>query len=775
MKLLAPWGISALTALLGTWNVRAAVPPEPLPYAVPAKLPDAAEALSPAAVHVGGWLGNRIEANTRNRLAKMDVEPLLAGFRQKPGVHPWIGEHLGKWMHAGTLAWANSNDAPLRAKLDYAVAELIKAQEADGYLGTYPADKRFGLYAGADWDVWSHKYCLLGLLTYYQYTGNAAALAAAKKAGDLLVKTFPAQRSILAAGTHMGMAATSVLEPMVLLYRCTGDRRYLEFCQYLVKSWSEPDGPKLLESLGAGKGVNETANGKAYEMLSNLVGLCELARVTGEAALLKPVIHAWEDIVTNRRYLTGSASQAEHFRSDHHLPNQMGANVSETCVTTTWIQLNQQLLRLTGEARFGAELERTFYNHLAAAQRPDGAEWCYFTSLEGTKPYGPGINCCVSSGPRGMALAAQQVCLRTRAGTNDVLLVNLLDPSRVVIDLGGEAVTVEHQSGFPRTGGSLFTFFMDRPATFGFKVRAAAWTGPMSAKLNGKPVKLAPQAGWLELPARRWQNGDKLTLGYTIGARVVAGEHGNSGRSALEWGPFVLALDTQRNAGLGAPGNAVLLTGSKPAARLLPGDDLRWSVPVQTARAASPMKAVLVPFADAGRDGGRYAVWLRQPGSPLSQNESLLAEGNESRSRAGNRAGSINDGNPATFVVTFDGEAAAEDWYAVKLAAPWKLKRVAFTHGQTFHDGGWFDTRTGKPRIQVIRRGGKDWVTVGELAAYPATTATDSAGLKDGQRFVVELTEPSKVMAVRVIGTPAAGDNPAQAFSSCGELEALGD
>ena len=51
-------------------------------------------------------------------------------------------------------------------------AELIGTQEPDGYLGTYAPEQRFGLYKGADWDVWSHKYNLLGLLTYYQYTGN---------------------------------------------------------------------------------------------------------------------------------------------------------------------------------------------------------------------------------------------------------------------------------------------------------------------------------------------------------------------------------------------------------------------------------------------------------------------------------------------------------------------------------------------------------------------------------------------------------------------------
>ena len=220
-----------LAALAGCWPAVAlpAGPIEPLPYAVPARLPDVAEVLSPSAVHLDGWLGHRVEINAKNRLLTIDAEPLLAGYRKRPGSHPWIGEHVGKWMHAATLAWAYTGDPALREKLDRVAAALIRAQEPDGYLGTYLPQQRFGLFPGADWDVWSHKYNLLGLLTYYQYTGNEAALTACRKMGDLLIATFPTKKSILAAGTHRGMAATSVLEPIVLLYRASGDERYLQF------------------------------------------------------------------------------------------------------------------------------------------------------------------------------------------------------------------------------------------------------------------------------------------------------------------------------------------------------------------------------------------------------------------------------------------------------------------------------------------------------------------------------------------------------------------
>ena len=156
---------------------------EPLPAKVPPRVADALEILSPAAVHIDGWIGRRIDVNAHERLLSIDTEPLLAGYRHRPGSHPWIGEHVGKWMHAATLAWAYTGDPRLREKLDHVAAGLVRCQEADGYLGTYVPDKRFGLYPGNDWDVWSHKYNLIGLLTYYQYTGDPAALTGLSQNG----------------------------------------------------------------------------------------------------------------------------------------------------------------------------------------------------------------------------------------------------------------------------------------------------------------------------------------------------------------------------------------------------------------------------------------------------------------------------------------------------------------------------------------------------------------------------------------------------------------
>src|SRR5262249_13663887 len=128
---------------------------EPVGLAVPgtARVKDAMTLPAPKETRLGGLLGERFGRSEKNRLLHVDEDELLAGFRHRPGKQAWIGEHVGKWLHAASLAYANTGDPKLHEKLDRVASELMKTQEPDGYLGTYVPAQRFGLYPNADWDV----------------------------------------------------------------------------------------------------------------------------------------------------------------------------------------------------------------------------------------------------------------------------------------------------------------------------------------------------------------------------------------------------------------------------------------------------------------------------------------------------------------------------------------------------------------------------------------------------------------------------------------------
>jgi|CXWL01.1.fsa_nt_gi DUF1680 family protein len=600
-RFLLPAGLSSALAFGATSAL-------PVPDQVAPLLPDVVRPLDPGLVHVDGWLGGRIDANVAHRLAVVDTVPLLAGFKQKPGSHPWIGEHIGKWLHAATLAWAYTGDEALRRKLEEVVAELIAAQEPDGYLGTYLPDHRFHRPAdqkwfeeNADWDVWSHKYDLIGLLTYYRYTGFAPALQAARRIGDLLIAAFPARRSINAAGTHMGMAATSVLEPVILLYRLTGDGRYLAFARYIVGAYDEAGGAAIVHSLLIGKDVSRTANAKAYEMLSNLVGLCEYARATGDRTVLTAVTNGWADIVANRLYLTGTTSAYEHFAADHELPNGNEAHVGETCATVTWIQLNLQLLRLTGEPAYADQMERSLYNHLTAAQQPDGADWCYFTALEGVKKYDQYVTCCHSSGPRGLALAPTFAFLQT----DGALCVNTFESARAKFTVNGTDLELVQESAFPHAGRAKLVIHAPHAVRFALRFRVPEWAAPLRIGDRSYP------AGWAEIPEREWRDGDLLDVTFTLQGRTIRGEYTNFARTACAWGPFVLAADATKNGKLSALPELRLERGIAPVPAASAGPALRFAAKVRGPWDETPRELIMQPFADTGGAGEQYRIWFR--------------------------------------------------------------------------------------------------------------------------------------------------------------------
>jgi DUF1680 family protein len=591
-------------------STAAAQPVAVVSETVPGVVKDAQTATFPAAIHLDGFLGARLDANVTNRLAKIDEERLLEGFRKRPGRQAWDGEHVGKWLHAATLAWTYTQDGALRAKLDRVVAELGRCQLEDGYLGTYLPEQRW-----TEWDVWAHKYDMLGLLTYYRATGNTNALAISRRCADLLCRTFgtnTGQRDILKAGWHMGMAPTSVLEPMVLLHRLTGEQKYHDFCRYILASWETAAGPKIISTLLSAKRVDKAGNAKAYEMLSCLNGALELYRTTGEKQLLDAALIAWQDIVDKRLYLTGTASHHEHFHNDYELPNG-NADVGETCVTVTWIQFNAQLLRLTGEARFAEELERTVYNQLLGAQKSDGSAWGYYVQLEGKKPYSAELSghCCLSSGPRGLALVP------TFAATTDPegVVINLLGGGTSQLRLlDGKPVRVEVVSQYPADGEVQVKLRMEQKSTFSLKVRVPAWSRNATLAVKGQPDGTSMHPGQYVALRREWQDGDTITLTMPMALRAIAGIHGNRGKVAFARGPLILAADEALNPDAPIGSFAIPATElDRPTGRLIGshgGSTRATRTPHSPGSVNEVFTLQLVSFAEAGTTLAPYQVWL---------------------------------------------------------------------------------------------------------------------------------------------------------------------
>ena len=170
-----------------------------------------------------------MNACIRQRVMSEDELSLVAPFKQRDEKELWQSEFWGKWTLGAVGSYRYNRDPELLAKITRGVQAILATQSPDGYIGNYAPDAQLG-----GWDVWGRKYTMLGLLAYYDLTGDKKSLEGAVKLADHLLTQIPAQKSIVRAGYYRGMPPSSVLVPMVMLYNRTMDSRYLDFAKYIV-------------------------------------------------------------------------------------------------------------------------------------------------------------------------------------------------------------------------------------------------------------------------------------------------------------------------------------------------------------------------------------------------------------------------------------------------------------------------------------------------------------------------------------------------------------
>ncbi|MCK9414728.1 MAG: glycoside hydrolase family 127 protein [Prolixibacteraceae bacterium] len=561
---------------------------------------------------IDGFLGYRMNVNIEKRLLLIDSTTILSGFRKRPGSQTWLGEHMGKFLFSASNTYKYSNNERLKRLTDVIVKEYIACQLPDGYLGTYLPKNYW-----TAWDVWAHKYAIIGLLNYYAVTGNQPAMEAAKKAGDLICRTFgdePGKRDII-RGAHVGMAPGSILEPMVDLYRYTSDKKYLDFCEYILRAYEQPNGPKIISGLEKYGKVTKVGNGKAYEMMSCFLGILKYYKLTGEIRYLKALETAWKDIRDNRMYITGTSSVREYFQEDGIMPAENSNHMGEGCVTVTWLQFNLQLLQITGELKYSEELERTVYNQLLAAENPQTGCVSYYTALQGVKPYkcDQGYSCCLSSVPRGISLLPDLVWGKIN-GAFSILMVEAGEVADSVAanDNSGVALKIKSVSRFPHEGKVKYTIIPSANKVFTINFRVPGWAKNYTAKIGKEFFSGVP--GKLLKIERRWKANDVVNVLFEMPVEVLSGGISYPGKIALKRGPQVMAVDQLLNAGVDSIRTLICAKEKitlKDAEKDLPSDwswKQAYSLPMS--ELDKTRKVILVPYSEAGQKNSYIRTWI---------------------------------------------------------------------------------------------------------------------------------------------------------------------
>jgi uncharacterized protein len=580
-----------------------------------------------SAVKLNGYLGEKINLVISERIKAQDVDHLIEPFRHKNETRLWQSEFWGKWIQSAIAAYDYNHDPELAEILKKAVSGLLATQMPNGYIGNYADSAQL-----EQWDIWGRKYTLLGLIAYYDLTGDKASLKGARQVADnLLSQVGPGKANIVETGNYRGMPSSSILEPMIYLYRRTGEKKYLDFAKYIVEQWETDNGPKLISKALAGTPVSERfphpaswwsyENGqKAYEMMSCYEGLLELYRITGQQEYLKAVEMAVRSIIDEEINLAGSGSAFECFYKGSKYQTEPTYHTMETCVTMTWMKLCFNLLRLTENPEYADQIEKSTYNALLASVKDDGSQIAKYSPLGGIRHAGEEqcgmhINCCNANGPRAFMMLPMFAFMK---GGNDIY-INMYGQGSFSFLRPGNKVSIEEVSDYPAGDKIELNINPEKPENLTLAFRIPSWSENTTVSVNGNEVKNIVPGEYLKIN-RMWNKYDKVVLKFDLSGRLVK----LNGQQAIVRGPVVLARDSRLGDGFvyesavirDNNGKVELLPSvKKPAgvwmtftAPLVIGTDLEGEY-------RNPKQVTFCDFASAGNtwgEGSRYKVWIPQ-------------------------------------------------------------------------------------------------------------------------------------------------------------------
>ena len=586
-------------------------------------------------VKIRGFWGDRIDLVISNRIKAQDIEHLVEPFRNRTETRLWQSEFWGKWFLSAAGAYEYSRDPELKAILDTAVRELAETQSADGYIGNYAPGSHL-----EQWDIWGRKYTLLGLLAYHDLTGDKQILQAAGKLADhLLGEVGPGKADIVQTGNYKGMASSSILEPIVLLYNRTGDRRYLDFARYIVSRWETAEGPRLISKALSGTDVARRfphperwfapeQGQKAYEMMSCYDGLLELYRIEGNEDYLRAARMTARNIIETEINAAGSGASVECWYGGKASQAAQALRTMEACVSMTWMKYLFQLYRITGEPGLVDQIEKTAYNALPASMNPDGSSFAMYTPLAGTRQMlggqcGMDLNCCNANAPRAFMMLPRLSYMTDLRG----VVVNLYTEGEASVPFSGNEIEIRQSTDFPESGKITLDVNPRHPAEFTVSLRIPAWSRVSSARVNGQSVRGIVPGTYLPI-TRLWEPGDSVELHLDMRGQVEFLQDGNHRHASIRRGPVLLARDSRfgqvdedeiARPLLDDEGYFELVpVDSGEAWMLFTGEFLVGSV--VEGETGKPVSLPLCDFASAGNTWdhqSRYRVWIPQPLNPM--------------------------------------------------------------------------------------------------------------------------------------------------------------
>ena len=464
----------------------------------------------------------------------------------------WRGEYWGKMMRGAVLVYEYTRDPELYEILTESVRDMMSVAEEDGRVSSYTRETEFD-----SWDLWGRKYVILACEYYYDVCGDEELkkeiLVFLRRQVDYIMKHIgPDKKKITTASrSWRGINSSSILEPIVRLYRLTRNGRYLNFAKYIVEEGGA-QGINVFELAYENKlypyqyGVS-----KAYELTSCFEGLLEYYLVTKIEKYRIAVINYARAVMDSEISIIGSCG-ITHELFDHTRTRQTvryDGVMQETCVTVTWMKFCSRLLELTGDSAFADSMEQSFYNAYLGSINTEHREGPYVlkkfaeqgvrstylpfdsyspltTGKRGQKVGGNQLlpdktyyGCCACIGAAGVGVFLRKAITADKKS----ITVNFFEEGVSEWTVQGTKVTLSMETAYPVDGRIRLRVQAENPVQFVLKVRNPAWAQKL-------PV------GYTEYE-REWSD-ETLELDFGMPIRFHYPEH---------WEEDVVYTDTTRN------------------------------------------------------------------------------------------------------------------------------------------------------------------------------------------------------------------------------------
>lgn len=586
-----------------------------------------------------GWMGRYLGNITDNWLMTApDANPamleMLRDRDRQPyrALLPWSGEFAGKYLTAAVEVYRLTRDEKLKSYLSGFVADLVSCQDPeDGYLGPFPKGSHLTGHAPnceGTWDSWGHYHVMMGLLLWYEETGDTKAFTAAKKIGDLFCSRFlnaePGKSLVDTGAQEMNLAP---IHALCILYRKTGEERYLAMAKQIAQEFeADVNGAPI-----AGDYIRAALEGKEYfqtpkprwESLHPIMGIAELYWITGDEKYRKAYEHIWWSIVKLDRHNNGGFSSGEQAQGN---PYHQGA--IETCCTIAWIADSVEMLKMTGNSVVADEIELSTLNSVVGLHSPTGRWVTYNTPMDGVRKASAyeivfqaregssELNCCSVNGNRGFGMISDWALMQTGGD----MVLNYYGPSEMTVKMeSGNKLELKQKTSYPLNGDIRIKVSPKETEEFALKLRIPYWSARSSVSVNGKVVD-GVQAGQYLAIKRRWKSGDTVNVSLDMSLHYWKGEKESEGKTSIYYGPILLTYDRRYNTM--DPDALPALDASNLSGTMVSYKGRVAPILLMEFEAADGKALRLCDFGSAGQAGTPYISWLKvdnAPGAEFSQ------------------------------------------------------------------------------------------------------------------------------------------------------------